>query len=69
MSRGQAELGVTARLAAFAAALVVAGLLGAGLGAVVGPVDVGGDHTEAPATGGGDRRPGPTPALHRGPHG
>jgi hypothetical protein len=39
-----------ARLALFAVVLVVAGLLGAGLGAVVGPIDVGGGHEPAPAS-------------------
>jgi len=38
------------RLALFAVVLVVAGLLGAGLGAVVGPIDVGGGHDPAPAS-------------------
>ncbi len=44
------ELGVPTRLAAFTAAVLVAGLLGAGLGTAVGPLDVGGGHDEAPAT-------------------
>jgi hypothetical protein len=38
------------RLALFAVVLVVSGLLGAGLGAVVGPIDVDGGHDEPPAT-------------------
>jgi hypothetical protein len=37
------------RLALFAVVLVVSGLLGAGLGTVVGPIDVGGGHDPAPA--------------------
>lgn len=41
---------VPARLAAFGAALLVAGLLGAGLGAAVGPIEVGGSHDDAPSS-------------------
>lgn len=50
------------RLALFAVVLVVSGLLGAGLGTVVGPIDVGGGHDQAPAT----VVPGPSGKEHGG---
>lgn len=63
---------VPLRLATFAAALVVAGLLGAGLGAAIGPVDVGVEHDEAPpATRPVDGHTEPTApgSTHTGPGG
>lgn len=72
MSRTATTTGPSApaRLAAFAAALAVAGLLGAGLGAVVGPLDVGGGHEEAPATTTPtDGHPAPAPTSHDEPGG
>jgi hypothetical protein len=58
------ERSAVARLALFAAALVVSGLVGAGLGAAVGPIDVGGDHDPAPS----ETVPG-APTTDHGGHG
>jgi hypothetical protein len=51
------------RLALFAAVVVLAGILGAGLGAVVGPIDVGGSHDPAPASTPADHGDGHEPAA------
>ncbi len=49
--------------------LVVSGVLGAGLGAAVGPIDVGGGHDPAPATAPGEPGSDPTDQPDHGGHG